>query len=158
MMTTLRNFKRCVRSSLINGNNRKEFAWNLFQDYGIFNLITNGLKSFMLIVTILSLCLKIGHNLPHKKTQFKWLHNKLWTCMLSGKSMLYLDLYTRDFRQRKVNYPRNHRYGLKLQTNRKLLHVILCILLACDMAMNQVPGFSFSKTEQWSVSHSMLEV
>ena len=52
---------------------------------------------------------------------------------------------TRDFRQRKVNYARSHRYGLNLQTSRKLLHVILCILLAGDVATNPGPGFPVSK-------------
>lgn len=44
--------------------------------------------------------------------------------------------------QRKVNYPRNYRYGLDLKTNRKFLHVVLCILLAGDIATSPGPGFS----------------
>ena len=46
---------------------------------------------------------------------------------------------TRDFRKRKFYFTCNHRYGIELRTGRKLLHVILCILLAGDVATNPGP-------------------
>ena len=67
MLTKSRNFKRCARASLINERNRTEFAWNPFQNNEFSSHIANGLKCFMLIVTILCLCLKLKHNHSHEK-------------------------------------------------------------------------------------------
>ena len=46
---------------------------------------------------------------------------------------------TRDNILRKSNYPCKHRYGLEFQVKHKNLHLLLCILLAGDVAINPGP-------------------
>ena len=53
---------------------------------------------------------------------------------------------TRNLKQRKLNYPLNYQYGIDLQIDRKLFHVVLLILLAGDVATNPGPLSSASKT------------
>jgi hypothetical protein len=138
MLTTARTFKLCARASLINGRNRTQFAWNYFQNYGIFDLTTNGVKCLILIVTILWLCLKRRNDHPYQETSLNGIIINSELVSLP-ENLCCIWASTRDFKQRKLNYPHNHRYGLELQTNRKLLHVILCILLAGDVATNPGP-------------------
>ena len=57
-----------LKRSLINGSNRTQFAWKSIQNNGIFDIITNGMKCFMLIVTILWLCLKLKSGHVHQET------------------------------------------------------------------------------------------
>ena len=141
MLTTARNLKRRARASLFNGSNRTEFAWKSIQNNGIFDIITNGMKCFMLIVTILWLCLKLKSGHVHQETSLNGIIINSNLASLP-ENLCCIWTATRDSRQRKLNYPRNHRYGLELQTKRKLLHVILCILLAGDVATNPGPRSS----------------
>ena len=46
---------------------------------------------------------------------------------------------TRDDSVRKLNYPCNIRYGLEFNIKQKSLHLVLCILLAGDIATNPGP-------------------
>ncbi|CAB4033903.1 Hypothetical predicted protein [Paramuricea clavata] len=58
---------------------------------------------------------------------------------------------TRDNILRKSNYPCKYRYGLELQIKHKNLHLLLCILLAGDIATNPGPcrrTISFSSESQ----------
>ena len=141
MLTTARNLKRCARASLFNGSNRTEFVWKSIQNNVIFDIITNGMKCFMLIVTILWLCLKLKSGHVHQETSLNGIIINSNLASLP-ENLCCIWTATRDTRQRKLNYPRNHRYGLELQTKRKLLHVILCILLAGDVATNPGPRSS----------------
>jgi hypothetical protein len=125
MLTTARTFKLCARASLING-------------LILIDLITNGVKCLILIATILWLCLKLRIDHPYQETSLNGIIINSELVSLP-ENLCCIWASTRDFKQRKLNYPHNHRYGLELQTNRKLLHVMLCILLAGDVATNPGP-------------------
>ncbi|CAB4011989.1 Hypothetical predicted protein [Paramuricea clavata] len=53
--------------------------------------------------------------------------------------LCFLWISTRDNILRKSNYPCKHHYGLELQVKHKNLHLLLCILLAGDVATNPGP-------------------
>ena len=75
--------------------------------------------------------------------------------MISDKLCL-LWTSTRDCSLRKFNYPCNYRYGLELQIKHKNLHLLLCILLAGDIATN--PGsISFISKSQHKPRNQKLE-
>ena len=92
----------------------------------------------MLFVTIIWLCLK-------SKPQHFQIENTLNVIVVNSElaalpeNLCCIWSSTRDFGQRKFYFTCNHRYGIELRTGRKLLHVILCILLAGDVATNPGP-------------------
>lgn len=61
---------------------------------------------------------------------------------------------TRDNNLRKTSYPCKHRYGLQLHINHKNLHLLLCILLAGDIATNPGP---YTTTLPSARSHSQYQ-
>ena len=63
---------------------------------------------------------------------------------------------TRDLKQRKFYYPLNYRYGLNLQVNQKLSHVVLLILLAGDVATNP-PGPAYYSASTNSASRKQVK-
>ena len=63
---------------------------------------------------------------------------------------------TRDFNQRKFNYPTSYCYGLSLKTNCNLLHIFLLILLSGDVATNPGPHL-FVKKKKNSVSKNKIK-
>jgi hypothetical protein len=104
MLTTARNLKRCARASLFNGSNRTEFAWKSIQNNGIFDIITNGMKCFMLIVIILWLCLKLKSGHVHQETSLNGIIINSNLASLP-ENLCCIWTATRDSRQRKLNYP-----------------------------------------------------
>ena len=48
----------------------------------------------------------------------------------------FIWISTQDKFLRKFNYPRNYRYGLEFNLKHKSLHLVMCILLAGDIATN----------------------
>lgn len=59
---------------------------------------------------------------------------------LSAK-LCFIWTSTRDIILRKSSYPCRHRYGLQFEIEHKNLHLVLCILLAGDIATNTgLPG------------------
>jgi hypothetical protein len=52
---------------------------------------------------------------------------------------------------RKSNYPSKHRYGLERQVKHKNLHLLLCILLAGDVATNPGPTFDSQTTDGFRI-------
>ena len=53
---------------------------------------------------------------------------------------------TRDVILRKYNLPHNYRFGLEFQLNQRHQHLLMCILLAGDIATNPGP-FNKNKTQ-----------
>ena len=134
MLTTARNLKRCARVLVTD-----ERIWSSSRSYaGVFDWVTDGIICFMLFVTIIWLCLK-------SKPQHFQIENTLNGIVINSElaalpeNLCCIWSSTRDFRQRKFYFTCNHRYGIELRTGRKLLHVILCILLAGDIATNPGP-------------------
>ena len=62
------------------------------------------------------------------------------------EKLCYIWTATRDVKQRKLNYPAKHRYGLNFKANRDLFHVFLLILLAGDVTTNPGPCSSFTQS------------
>ena len=97
----------------------------------------------MIILTIVWLCLKLKHN------SNIGIQTTLHSIVISPELVELLEKLccvwtaTRDFKQRKFNYPlwiAKYRYGLTLQINRNLFHVFLLILLTGDVATNPGPS------------------
>ena len=63
---------------------------------------------------------------------------------------------TRDIFLRKASYPCKHRYGLEFSIKHKILHLVLCILLAGDIATN--PGPTLPNAQFGNLSPSHLQV
>ena len=147
MLTTARKFERwsgARASALINGKNYIHLTWKLRCD-SIFNRIKDGVKCFITILTILWLCSKLKPDFIQINTTLNGVIVNPELAILPQK-LCYIWIATRDFKQRKLNYPLNYRYGLNLQYDRKPSHVFLLILLAGDVAINPGPVSSHAKT------------
>ena len=74
--------------------------------------------------------------------------------------LCYVWVSTRDVVLRKYNLPCNsrHRYGLNLQTNRKISHAAILLLLAGDIATNPGPTFkTVNQTQEKSFKKTPLK-
>ena len=65
--------------------------------------------------------------------------------------LCFLWTSTRDNILRKSNFPCKHRYGLELQVKNKNLHLLLCILLAGDVATNPGPMLDTQATDGFKI-------
>ena len=65
--------------------------------------------------------------------------------------LCFLWISTRDNILRKSNYPCKHQYGLELQVKHKNLHLLLCILLAGDVATNPGPTSDSQSTDGFKI-------
>ncbi|CAB4041342.1 Hypothetical predicted protein, partial [Paramuricea clavata] len=93
----------------------------------------------MLCVFILWLCSKSKpYNPPRRNAKDIVINSEL---AVLPEKLCIIWTATRDLKQRKFYYPLNYRYGLNLQMNQKLSHVVLLILLAGDVATNPGPVF-----------------
>ena len=98
----------------------------------IFNYIRDGVKCLTLCVFILWLCSKSKpYNPPLRNAKDIVINSEL---AVLPKKLCIIWTATRDLKQRKFYYPLNYRYGLNLQVNQKLSHVVLLILLAGDVS------------------------
>ena len=134
MLTTVHKFKRrSARASPIFGRDFESF----WKHVSILDW-KNGVKCIMLFVTILWLCSKLKPSYIYIEPTLMALllilnlQSYLINCVTSGRA-------TRDLKQRKLNYPLNYQYGIDLQIDRKLFHVVLLILLAGDVVTNPGP-------------------
>ena len=85
----------------------------------------------MLCVFILWLCSKSKpYNPPRRNAKDIVINSEL---AVLPEQLCIIWTATRDLKQRKFYYPLNYRYGLNLQVNQKLSHVVLLILLAGDV-------------------------
>ena len=143
MMTMARKFKisRSARAPHSNGI--------LFDRWSSRNAGTllDILKSFFIILTILLVCLK------RKPAQFV-VQTSLNGLVIGPELVIIPENHcllwtaTRDFNQRKFNYPTSHRYGLKLNLNCNPSHIFFLILLSGDVATNPGPCCSSRKKKQ----------
>lgn len=115
-----------------------KFAWKYQRYKGFSAGIREQVKSFMVFVTILCLCLKSASEIVPSKTTSNGVVINSELAVLPEK-LCCIWTATRDLKQRKYNYPFNYRYGVNLLIHRKLFHVILLILLAGDVATNPGP-------------------
>jgi hypothetical protein len=93
----------------------------------------------MLCVFILWLCSILKpYNLPRRNAKDIVINSVL---AVVPEKLCIIWTATRDLKQRKFYYPLNYRYGLNLQVNQKLSHVVLLILLAGDVATNPGPAY-----------------
>ena len=72
----------------------------------------------MTILTILWLCSRLEPNFIKIKSTLNGVIVNPQLAILPQK-LCYIWIATRDFKQRKFNYPLNYRYGLNLQYDRK---------------------------------------
>ncbi|CAB3984752.1 fatty acid amide hydrolase-like [Paramuricea clavata] len=70
--------------------------------------------------------------------------------------LCFIWMSTRDIFLRKSSYPCKHRYGLEFSIKHKSLHLVLCILLAGDIATN--PGPTLPNAQFGNLSPSHLQV
>ena len=153
MLSMARKFKKLssARAPLINGKSYKE-SMRSSQNSGT---LLDVLKNFFVILTILLVCVNRKPAQIVVKTSLNGLvigpelfiipekHCFLWTA-------------TRDFNQRKFNYPTSYRYGLDLRTNCILSQIFLLILLSGDVATNPGP-YSFVKKKKKSISNNKIK-
>ena len=102
-----------------------------------WNLVRH-IEEFFIILTILLVCLK------RKPAQFV-VQTSLNGLVIGPELVIIPENHcllwtaTRDFNQRKFNYPTSCRYGLKLNLNYNPSHIFLLILLSGDVATNPGP-------------------
>jgi hypothetical protein len=107
----------------------------------------------MLCVFILWLCSKSKpYNPPLRNAKDIVINSEL---AVLPEKLCIIWTATRDLNQRKFYYPLNYRYGLNLQVNQKLSHVVLLILLAGDVATNPGPAYYSASTN--SVSRKQVK-
>ena len=105
----------------------------------------DGLNNFMIVLLFLWLCLRLKptHALKDGISNGVVINSGL---AILPEKLCHIWTASRDVKHRKHNYPPNYRYGLNLQINHKLLHVLLPVLLAGDVATN--PGPHLTTTYQ----------
>ena len=150
MLSMARKFIKLssARALLINGKSYEESIYT--KNSGT---LLDVLKNFF-ILTILLVCLKRKPAQIVVKSSLNGLVIGPELVMIPEKHC-FLWTATRDFNQRKFNYPTSYRYGLSLRTNCNLSHIFLLILLSDDVATNPGPH-SFVKKKKNSVSNNKI--
>ncbi len=113
----------------------------------------------MTIITITCLCSKLklsNINIPIQSTLNGIVINP--DLAMLPEKMCCVWTATRDIKLRKFFYPLKYRYGLNLQTNSKLSHVFLLILLAGDVARNPGPFSSLNRKESCSPDRKRRDI
>ena len=72
--------------------------------------------------------------------------------------LCFIWMSTRDIFLRKSSYPCKHRYGLEFSIKHKSLHLVLCILLAGDIATNPGPTLPNAQFRNLSTLHLQVPV
>ena len=154
MLSMASKFKKLssTRAPLINGKSYEESMWSSRNSGTLLDL----LKNFLVILTILLVCLKRKPAQIVVKSSLKGLVIGPELVIIPEKKTLLLWTATRDFNQRNFNYPTSYRHGLSLRTNCNLFHIFLLILLSGDIATNPGPH-SFINTKKNSVSNNKIK-
>ena len=148
-----RKFKKLnsARAPLINGKSYEESMWSSRNSGTLLDV----LKNFLVILTILLVCLKRKPAQIVVKSSLNGLVIGPELVIIPEKHC-FLWTATRDFNQKNFNYPTSYRYGLGLKTNCNLSRIFLLILPSGNVATNPGPH-SFVKKKKNSVSKNKIK-